>query len=141
VKAELTEKFGGVTMHLDAPAEGLWQDDGAIEEDRIVTAEVMTEVVDRVWWARYRAELETRFRQDEIVIPGRPAARLLANRTKGVQILQSQPDPDTCVIADRRRDSISDYASTVAAADQSSLHPGMVTMATNPSGLRNDLAL
>jgi hypothetical protein len=68
VKAELTEKFGGVTMHLDAPAEGLWQDDGAIEEDRIVTAEVMTEVVDRVWWARYRAELETRFRQDEIVI-------------------------------------------------------------------------
>jgi hypothetical protein len=68
MKAELTEKFGGVTMHLDAPAEGLWQDDGAIEEDRIVTAEVMTEVVDRGWWARYRAELEARFRQEEIVL-------------------------------------------------------------------------
>ncbi len=61
-------KFGGVTLHVDSPAEGLWRDDGEIEQDRIVVAELMTPDLDRAWWSSYRKKLEARFRQEEIVI-------------------------------------------------------------------------
>jgi hypothetical protein len=76
VKAELAEKFGGVTMHLDAPAEGLWEDEGNLEDDRIVVTEVMADIFDRDWWAEYRAALEVRFRQDEIVVRALQIERL-----------------------------------------------------------------
>ncbi|MFP3544395.1 hypothetical protein SB748_13050 [Rhizobium sp. SIMBA_035] len=76
VKNELTALFGGVTMHLDAPAEGLWRDDGETEHDRIVVVEVMSDDVDRAWWAGYRVELQARFRQDEIVVRLLPMERL-----------------------------------------------------------------
>ena len=65
----------------------------------------------------------------------------MANRTKGVQILQSPPDPDARSIADRRRDPLPDHAYTPATLDQSALHSRMVTMATNPSGFRNECPL
>lgn len=69
VRHELTDRFGGVTAHFQAPAEGLWQaDDGHVHRDRIVILEVMAKELDRGWWATYRAELEARFRQDAIVI-------------------------------------------------------------------------
>jgi hypothetical protein len=68
VRKELTERFGGVTLHVNAPAEGLWEDDGEVEEDRIIIVEVMVENLDRPWWSSYRADLEARFRQDEIVL-------------------------------------------------------------------------
>ncbi|WP_432444299.1 hypothetical protein [Rhizobium leguminosarum] len=58
----------GVTLHGNSPAEGLWCDDGEIERDRIVVAELMTPDLDRTWWSSYRKELEARFRQEEIVI-------------------------------------------------------------------------
>ncbi|WP_442130628.1 hypothetical protein [Rhizobium leguminosarum] len=57
-----------VTLHVDSPAEGLWCDDGEIERDRIVVAELMTPELDRAWWSSYRTKLEARFRQEEIVI-------------------------------------------------------------------------
>lgn len=38
-------KFGGVTLHVDSPAEGLWRDDGEIEQDRIVVAERLVVVL------------------------------------------------------------------------------------------------
>ena len=66
---ELTDAFGGVTAHLQSPAEGLWEDsDGDVRRDRVVIIEVMTSAVDPAWWARYRADLEGRFRQDAIVV-------------------------------------------------------------------------
>ncbi|WP_409566810.1 hypothetical protein [Rhizobium leguminosarum] len=68
VRDELTSKFGGVTLHVNSPAEGLWCDDGEIERDRIVVAELMTPELDRAWWSSYRTKLEARFRQEEIVI-------------------------------------------------------------------------
>ena len=69
VRRELTETFGGVTAHFQAPAEGVWEDDaGHVRRDRIVVIEVMTASLDRAWWARYRKQLEQRFRQDTIVI-------------------------------------------------------------------------
>ena len=68
VRDELTTKFGGVTTHLDSPAEGLWKDEGDLERDRIVIAEVMTEDLDRSYWSSYREDLEVRFRQDDLVV-------------------------------------------------------------------------
>jgi hypothetical protein len=68
VRKELTDRFGGVTAFSRAPAEGLWKDGGTTRGDDIVVLEVMTDAVDDVWWCNYRKALETRFRQDEIVI-------------------------------------------------------------------------
>ncbi|HYC36381.1 MAG TPA: hypothetical protein VEC19_08155 [Usitatibacter sp.] len=69
VSAELTERFGGLTAHVRAPAKGLWEEpSGRTLRDDIVIYEVMVESVDAAWWAKYRGELEERFSQDEIVI-------------------------------------------------------------------------
>ena len=77
VRHELTERFGGVTAHLRAPAAGAWKDDeGDVARDDVVIVEVMAEDLDRAWWADYRRALEARFRQDEIVIRATPIERL-----------------------------------------------------------------
>ena len=68
VRRELTDRFGGLTAFTRAPAEGLWRDGGRTERDDVVVLEVMADDHDRGWWRRYRAELEQRFRQDEIVV-------------------------------------------------------------------------
>jgi hypothetical protein len=68
VRTTLTEKFGGMTFYRNAPAEGLWKDDGETERDAIVVAEVMVDAVDEIWWRGYRRELERRFKQDEIIV-------------------------------------------------------------------------
>ena len=68
VRAELTDKFSGVTSYRRSPAEGLWKDGGEVSHDEIIIFEVMTERLDRAWWAEYRADLEQRFRQEELVI-------------------------------------------------------------------------
>ena len=61
--------FGGVTAYMQAPAEGVWEDEeGKVRQDRVVILEVMTPDLDRAWWARYKRQLEKRFRQDAIVI-------------------------------------------------------------------------
>jgi hypothetical protein len=67
VRAELTERFGGVTAYTRSPATGLWKrDDEAIERDQVIMVEVVVEDFDRQWWAAYRAQLETRFGQEEV---------------------------------------------------------------------------
>lgn len=77
VRHHLTERFGGVTAYLRAPAAGAWKDDeGDVARDDVVSMEVMAEELDRDWWATYRRELEARFRQDEIVIRATPIERL-----------------------------------------------------------------
>lgn len=77
VQSELIERFGGVTAHVGAPAEGLWADGrGRLALDRIVVFEVMVEAVDAAFWREYRTELETLFSQDEIVVRAIPIARL-----------------------------------------------------------------
>lgn len=69
VADELTEKFGGLTAHTRAPAEGLWKDDSPEpEKDEIVTFEVMAEDLDEAWWTRYRKRLEKRFKQDKVIV-------------------------------------------------------------------------
>ena len=72
VRDELAEHFGGVTAFTRSPAEGLWKEGGgAPDRDDIVILEVMADWLDRGWWRGYRAELERRFRQDEIVVRAR----------------------------------------------------------------------
>lgn len=70
VRTELTDRFGGVTSFLQAPASGLWKDEeaGEAKRDELVLFEVMTGELNRAWWAAYRRELETRFRQRELVV-------------------------------------------------------------------------
>ena len=77
VRDELTEVFGGVTAYLRSPAQGSWKErDGAVDRDEVVMCEVMVEQVDRPWWARYRAQLETRFGQSELMVRATPTDRL-----------------------------------------------------------------
>jgi hypothetical protein len=70
VANELTDKFGGLTAHTRAPAQGLWQNQAEAPptRDDIVIFEVMVEVIDRAWWSHYRRELERRFRQDHVIV-------------------------------------------------------------------------
>jgi hypothetical protein len=76
VRSELTDRFGGVTLHANAPAEGLWDDGESIETDQIVVVEVMADDLDRHWWIGYREALEARLGQDEIVVRATRIERL-----------------------------------------------------------------
>ncbi|WP_439626255.1 hypothetical protein [Gemmata sp.] len=69
VADELTEKFGGMTAHTRAPAEGLWKEGaGGASKDEIVIYEVMAEGLDEAWWAKYRKKLERRFKQERVIV-------------------------------------------------------------------------
>ena len=69
VRAELTERFGGLTAYTRAPAEGVWAEEGERpNRDDIVIFEVMADRADRPWWREYRHALEREFRQDAIII-------------------------------------------------------------------------
>ena len=60
IERELTEKFGGVTAHRRAPAQGRWQSARETEVDQIAIFEILVEAVDKDWWARYRRTLDDR---------------------------------------------------------------------------------
>jgi hypothetical protein len=76
LRRELTGRFGGVTVHSQAPAEGFWQGEGGPTEDDVVLFEVMAEEVDEPWWRVLRERLERDFRQEEVVIRALPIRRL-----------------------------------------------------------------
>lgn len=77
VARELTGRFGGLTAYTRAPARGLWHSPaGTTAEDQVVVYEVMTEQLDRAWWADYRRALEVRFQQEEVVVRAQPMERL-----------------------------------------------------------------
>ena len=77
VRDELVERFGGLTAHARAPASGLWQESaGETVRDDVVIYEVMVETLDETWWRRYRAELEKRFKQSELVVRAHAIVRL-----------------------------------------------------------------
>jgi hypothetical protein len=74
---ELTNRFGGLTAHVRAPAAGLWQEEaGRTQRDDIVIYEVMVEALEPAWWAAYRRSLEERFAQEELVIRAQEIRRL-----------------------------------------------------------------
>ena len=68
VRTELTERFGGVTAFLQAPAQGAWKEEGQTTRDEVVLYEVMAEELERAWWKDYREQLERRFRQEAILV-------------------------------------------------------------------------
>lgn len=78
LRDELVDAFGGLTAYTRSTAEGLWRDgeNDIAYRDEIVVYEVMCDDVDRAWWATYRATLERRFRQDELVIRVQHVERL-----------------------------------------------------------------
>ena len=77
VRAELTAQFGGLTAYTRAPAQGIWAEEGeAPKRDDIVVYEVMADGLDRDWWRSFRAGLERRFRQEELVIRAHVVERL-----------------------------------------------------------------
>ena len=77
LRAELADRFGGVTTYMRAPARGLWRDDaGETTRDDIVIFEVMTDELDRAWWGDFRKDLERRFRQDSVIISALTGTRL-----------------------------------------------------------------
>jgi hypothetical protein len=75
---ELTERFGGLTAYSRAPAVGLWQPEDSDERQRddVIAYEVLADTLDRDWWADYRALLQVRFAQDEIMIRAHEVHRL-----------------------------------------------------------------
>ena len=68
VRMALVEQFGGLTAYTRSPAEGLWDAEGETDRDEVVIFEVMTDRLDRARWASYRAHLEERFKQEQIVV-------------------------------------------------------------------------
>jgi len=69
LRTELADRFGGVTAYTRAPARGVWKDDaGETTRDDIVIFEVMTADLDQVWWTEFRKQLESRFRQDRLIV-------------------------------------------------------------------------
>lgn len=69
VRENFTAQFGGVTAFVRSPAMGLWENDaGDVCRDDVVLFEVMTEAIDRQWWAQTRRELEREFAQESILI-------------------------------------------------------------------------
>ena len=69
VRAELTERFGGVTAFLQSPASGVWkEEEGETVRDEMLLFEVMVDALDCAWWSGYRAELELRFRQERVLV-------------------------------------------------------------------------
>ena len=66
-RAELAERFQGLTAYLRSAAKGLWTaPDGHTEQDDVVMVEVVTDSFDRGWWRTYAATLAERFSQDSI---------------------------------------------------------------------------
>lgn len=72
VRAEMVDRFGGLTAYTRAPAEGLWASEDAVNRDEIVILEVMVAELDRAWWHALRGDLEYRLRQKMLVIRAYP---------------------------------------------------------------------
>jgi hypothetical protein len=76
-RAELAERFRGLTAYLRSPAKGLWTaPDGHTEQDDVVMVEIVTDSFDRAWWRTYAATLAERFRQDSIHVRAVPVDML-----------------------------------------------------------------
>jgi hypothetical protein len=77
VRDELTDRFGGATAYLRSPAQGTWKvGSGGVDRDEVVMCEVMVDALERGWWSEYRAELEQRFGQQELVVRASALERL-----------------------------------------------------------------
>ncbi len=69
IRAELVERFGGITTFVRSPATGLWRPaPHHAVADEIVIYEVMVKRVDRRWWRTYRERLRILFGQQSLIV-------------------------------------------------------------------------
>ena len=68
VKRDLAEKFGGVTVHSQPTAEGIWTEGDSTIKDQIIIYEVLVKQIERPWWQSFREQQQRTFRQDKILI-------------------------------------------------------------------------
>ena len=69
LKNELTDAFGGLTIHSKAPATGLWKPEQEEPvKDAIVIYEIMTEDLDEDYWQNLKRQLQKDLQQDELMI-------------------------------------------------------------------------
>lgn len=69
VRAELAERFGGVTAFVRTPAVGLWKESNEdVSRDEVVMFEVMCAELDKGWWLKYRLRLQQKFRQEKVLV-------------------------------------------------------------------------
>jgi hypothetical protein len=69
VEHQLAERFGGVTTYPRATASGLWKTPRSEkQEDEFLVYEVMTASLDEAWWKNYHENLETSFRQEQVIV-------------------------------------------------------------------------
>lgn len=77
VREQLTDRFGGVTAFVRSPAVGLWKEGaGDVNRDDVVMFEVLTEQIDKAWWANYRQQLQDEFHQEELLVWASEITRL-----------------------------------------------------------------
>ena len=69
---DLVARFSGLTAYTRAPAEGFWTRGNQTARDEIVVFEVMVQELDEDWWSQYRRELESRLRQESVIIRTHP---------------------------------------------------------------------
>lgn len=76
-RQELSHHFGGLTVYSQSPAEGLWKESGGnTHRDSLVLFEVLADHLDKTWWNDYREKLESRFRQQELMIRAQTIEKL-----------------------------------------------------------------
>lgn len=77
IRRELTDRFGGMTAYVRAPAEGTFEaGSGQVLRDEIVIVEVMCDDLDEDFWRGYRVHLEELFAQEALVVRALPMRRL-----------------------------------------------------------------
>ena len=76
LKRDLSKKFGGLTAYTRSPAEGLWKRRSHTLREDIIVYEIMTQLRSASWWKKYRKDLESRFKQTEIIVRAQPIALL-----------------------------------------------------------------
>lgn len=64
----LTERFGGLTTYSRAPAKGVWLRGKERDIDDIVVLETLVKSLDSVWWKGFKADLEAKLAQSEIMV-------------------------------------------------------------------------
>lgn len=69
LKSAFSEKYGGVTVYKQTPVEGFWKEtEATTEKDVLVIFEVLTDTLDTSYWKDLKTQLETTFRQKDLLI-------------------------------------------------------------------------
>lgn len=76
IREDLIGRYGGLTAFTRSPAEGIWTSPAGAARDDIVVLEVMTDELDRAWWAAWRKSIEELLQQASIVVRATRMQRL-----------------------------------------------------------------